>query len=169
MDADANFLAAGLYPIEITYFAGDWTSDGNNHSGSPLAALHGGDNFHLRVAGADITPEQVAALFHPPAPPPVLLWACGKDDDGWPAGDGGGPNASFVQENGTISPLPGSPNSPEVNQQADNDYYFAGLYSTVIPANGAYVPVGLVAANEDAYFSITTQLIILKSTMLPYP
>ena len=28
VDGDANFAAAGLYPIEITYFNGDWTSDG---------------------------------------------------------------------------------------------------------------------------------------------
>jgi hypothetical protein len=83
-----------------------------------------------------------------------LLWACGKDDDGWPAGDGGGPNTSFVQENGSISALPGSPTSPEVNQQADNDYYFAGSYTMTIPSvtalYGDYTPVGDVPANEEA-------------------
>src|ERR1051325_4897372 len=42
-----------------------------------------------------------------------LIWACGLDDNGWPAGDGGGPNASFVQETGSINPLPGNPASPE--------------------------------------------------------
>lgn len=85
-----------------------------------------------------------------PIPPPVLPWAVGQNDNGWPTGDGGGPNASFVQENGTINPLPGVPNSPEVNQQADNDYYLAGVYSTVIPGNGAYEPVGKVPVNEEA-------------------
>ncbi len=79
---------------------------------------------------------------------------CGKDDNDWPMGDGGGPNTSFVQENGTINPLPGNPASPEVNQQADNDYYFAGEYSTVISSviavYGDYAPVGTVSANEEA-------------------
>jgi len=41
-----------------------------------------------------------------------------------------------------------------VAQQADNDYYFAGVYSNVIPANevnyGSYVPVGIVPRNEEA-------------------
>ena len=82
-----------------------------------------------------------------------LQWMVGRDDQGWPAGDGGGPNTSFVQENGTINPLPGSPNNPEVNQQGDNDYYFAGIYSTAIPSvtsfYGAYTPIGFVAANEE--------------------
>ena len=83
------------------------------------------------------------------APAQIVLWQVGMDDNAWPAGDGGGPNATFVQEAG-INPLPGSPNSPEVNQQADDDYYFAGVYSVVIPSNGAYSPVGVVAANEEA-------------------
>src|SRR5688572_1160936 len=79
-----------------------------------------------------------------------LVWTVGLNDNGWPVGNGGGPNATFVQENGAINALPGSPTSPETDQQADNDYYFAGLYSTVIPGNGAYTPVGTVAANEEA-------------------
>ena len=31
-------------------------------------------------------------------PPPVFPWSVGRDDNGWPVGDGGGPNATFVQE-----------------------------------------------------------------------
>jgi hypothetical protein len=89
-----------------------------------------------------------------PMPQPVLPWAVGVDDDGWPAGDGGGPNATFVQENGTINSLPGSAKSPETDQQADNDYYFAGVYTNVIAGNvgyyGAYTPVGIVPRNEEA-------------------
>ncbi|HYV29697.1 MAG TPA: PA14 domain-containing protein, partial [Candidatus Binatia bacterium] len=65
-DQDVNFLAAGLYPIEITYFNGDWTSDGNNHTGNPDPSVHGGANFHLRVGGADVTPAQ-ATIFYPSA------------------------------------------------------------------------------------------------------
>ena len=40
--------------------------------------------------------------------------------------------------------------SPEVNQQADNDYYFAGIYTTVLEGNGFYDPVGFVLVNEEA-------------------
>src|SRR6266545_5972735 len=83
-----------------------------------------------------------------------LLWACGTNDNGWPMGDGGGVNASFVQENGSINPLPGSPFSTEVRLGADNDYYFAGIYTNTIPSvialYGDYTPVGDVAVNEEA-------------------
>jgi hypothetical protein len=83
-----------------------------------------------------------------------LVWTVGLDDapgpdGGWPqGGTGGGPNTVFVQETG-INPLPGSPNNPVVNLQSDDDYYFAGVYTTVIASNGFYDPVGLVAANEE--------------------
>lgn len=90
------------------------------------------------------------APWEPPIPEPVLPLAVGFNDNGWPTGNGGGANASFVQENGAINPLPGSPNSPELDQQADNDYYFAGVYTKVIAGNGAYTPVGPVRANEEA-------------------
>src|SRR5689334_13745559 len=39
----------------------------------------------------------------------AIVWMCGLDDNGWPVGDGGGPNTSFLQENATTNPLPGSP------------------------------------------------------------
>ena len=68
-------------------------------------------------------------------------------------GNGGGENATFVQEAG-VNPLPGNPKNREVAQQADDDYYFAGVYSTVIPGNevnyGAYDPIGIVPRNEEA-------------------
>jgi hypothetical protein len=87
-------------------------------------------------------------------PQPVFPWAAGKDDNGWPVGNGGGENASFVQENGRTNALPGNPKNREVAQQADNDYYFAGVYTSVIPANevnyGTYTPVGIVPRNEEA-------------------
>lgn len=85
-----------------------------------------------------------------PLPKPVFPVEIGRDDNGWPAGDGGGPNASFVQENGTVNDLPGSPRNREVNQQADNDYYMAGVYSNIVDINGSYIPVGIVARNEEA-------------------
>src|SRR6266496_1008565 len=90
-----------------------------------------------------------------------LLWTVGLDDNGWPfnattPGDGGGANATFVAETGGINPLPGVPDSPEVDRQADNDYYFAGVYTNVIPSitvrpeYGDYTPVGEVLLNEEA-------------------
>ena len=85
-----------------------------------------------------------------PIPLPILPWSVGLNDNGHPTGNGGGPNTSFVQENGGTNALPGNPNSPETNQQADDDYYFAGIYSTVIPSNGNYTPVGEVRVNEEA-------------------
>jgi hypothetical protein len=84
-----------------------------------------------------------------------LIWQVGRDDNDWPlSGTAGGPDANFVQENGEISPLPGSAESTPVARGADNDYYFAGDYSTVLPGNaafyGAYAPIGVVAANENS-------------------
>ena len=62
------------------------------------------------------------------------------------------PNASFVQETGSIKPLPGVPTARKSNQQADNDYYFAGTYSTVITASslvrGLRAHRAVVLANE---------------------
>lgn len=69
-------------------------------------------------------------------------------------GGGGGSNATFVQENGTINALPGNPANPEVDQQADNDYCFAGVFTTPIASvtamDGEYTPVGEVLVNEEA-------------------
>jgi hypothetical protein len=83
------------------------------------------------------------------------IWLCGTNDNNWPlTGTGGGAQANFVQEGGGINPLPGSPDSTPVPQGADNDYYFAGIYTNVIASvvarYGDYTPVGEVAANEDS-------------------
>ena len=85
----------------------------------------------------------------------ALVWLVGMDDGGWPlTGTTGGPATNFVQENGVINAIPGSPNSTPVPQGADNDYYFAGTYSVALPGStsfyGAYAPVGTVAANENS-------------------
>ncbi len=78
----------------------------------------------------------------------ALVWTVGVNDNAWPLGGvGGGPNTNFWQETGTNA-LPGNPNSPQADVQSDDDYYFAGTYTTVIAGNGAYSPVGVVAANE---------------------
>ena len=76
-----------------------------------------------------------------------LVWTVGLPGDGWPQdGTAGGPETVFVQEAG-VNDLPGDPANPVVNQQSDDDYYFAGVYSTVLDG-GTYTPVGAVAANE---------------------
>ncbi len=81
----------------------------------------------------------------------ALVWTIGLDDNDWPLlGVNSAANASFVQENGAINAMPGSPFSTAAAQQADNDYYVAGTYNTIVPANGAYVPVGVVALDEIA-------------------
>lgn len=82
------------------------------------------------------------------------VWQVGLDDGGWPFGDGGGPNTSFLQENGATNALPGSPiTATDTSGASDNDYYFSGLYSTAIPSAttfyGPYAPIGLVSANEE--------------------
>lgn len=80
--------------------------------------------------------------------PAVILWQVGMDDNGWPddGTNAGGASAVFVQEAG-VNPLPGDPLSPVVNQMGDDDYYFAGTYTTVLDGSG-YSAVGTVAANE---------------------
>jgi hypothetical protein len=85
----------------------------------------------------------------------ALVWTVGMEDNDQPTGlTGGGANTAFVQENATINPLPGSPTSTAVAQGADNDYYFAGTYTSTIPSvvafYGAYAPIGVVASNELA-------------------
>jgi hypothetical protein len=88
-------------------------------------------------------------------PPPTFPWGVGLDDGGWPLDlPGGGTNAAFVQENGFITPLPGEAVSMRVSQGADNDYYFAGIYTNVIASAtnfyGPYMPLGEVYVDEDA-------------------
>ncbi|MFT6380357.1 MAG: hypothetical protein ACJA16_003752 [Akkermansiaceae bacterium] len=92
------------------------------------------------------------------------LWFVGTDDDGQ---DGEGDSTfndpayfngtdffvSGVQENG-IQDLPGNPaniGGPSGGERdIDDDYYFAGIFNTVVD-DGAYAPVGIVAANEQYY------------------
>ena len=93
------------------------------------------------------------------------LWFVGTDDDGQ---DGEGDNnfndpaffngadffVSGVQESGEDF-LPGNPAniggaSGNAARDIDDDYYFAGVYNTVVNG-GTYTPVGIVAANERYY------------------
>ena len=112
-----------------------------------------GINYGATGGGDSLGLDYIRLNVHPVSPFP---WMVGRNDNAWPAGDGGGPNTSFVQENGSINPLPGRPDSPEAAQQGDNDYYFAGDYTTTIPSVVAhyggvsYTPVGSVLANEES-------------------
>jgi len=88
----------------------------------------------LTVAGLLCCAAPAQAVF-------TTVWELGLDDNGWPRDSvGGGTQADFVQEAG-INPPPGNPNSPAVDQQADDDYYYAGTYPT---------PIGVVANDEIA-------------------
>ncbi|MDA7614403.1 choice-of-anchor D domain-containing protein, partial [Verrucomicrobiales bacterium] len=79
-------------------------------------------------------------------PEGTLVWTVGLPGDGWPQGGaGGGPATNFVIEGGT-NELPGDP--ANMDGQADDDYYFAGVYTTVLDG-GDYEPVGTVAENEE--------------------
>ena len=126
-----------------------------NKFGSSVAVS--GDTVVVGAYKENGTATGVSAVGPAPFLPP-LLWTVGKNDNAWPVGNGGGANTTFVQESGTANPLPGNPANPEVSQQGDDDYYFAGVYTTVIAGNGAYVPLGVVAANEEGAergFSVT--------------
>ena len=88
------------------------------------------------------------------------LWFIGVDDDTQDGnGDGTLNDPSFfngtdfftsgVQESGEDF-LPGNPDSQGgagAGRDVDDDYYFAGVYNTVVDG-GTYTPVGVVEANE---------------------
>ncbi|MEM7384370.1 MAG: choice-of-anchor D domain-containing protein [Verrucomicrobiota bacterium] len=78
----------------------------------------------------------------------TLIWTVGLPGDGWPQdlGMGGGPETIFVQESGT-NDLPGEPDNSTMARMSDDDYYFAGVYSTVLDG-GNYEPLGTVENNE---------------------
>ena len=60
----------------------------------------------------------------------TTVWQLGAPGRAWPVdGVGSGPDVDFLQENGTINPLPGSPTSGTAPRSSDNDYYFAGTYN----------------------------------------
>ncbi len=65
------------------------------------------------------------------------IWKLGDVGRAWRADDGG---VQFVQE-AMVNDPPGDPMSPVADQQADDDYYFAGVYPS---------PIGTVASDEQA-------------------
>jgi hypothetical protein len=143
---DANFAAAGVYPIEVTYFNGDWTSDGNNHSGNPDPGVHGGANFHLRVGGADITSAQVSSLLYSKGPLPLVSVGMnfGADDNmaalGLAATDVAGavPQANWNNLNGASSAAPVANLTADSNGVAvATTISWSGLRRIPGPAQGA--------------------------------
>ncbi len=86
----------------------------------------------------------------------ALVWTVGADDNDWPInGIGGGAAADFLQENGAINALPGSATSGTTPSTSDNDYYFAGSYSSALAGNvasyGTYSTIGTVSADETGW------------------
>lgn len=61
----ATFSEAGLYPIELAYFNGDWTNDAGDHGGANLRLFSGTDDTGAIVA-TDI-------LYTVPEPSSILL------------------------------------------------------------------------------------------------
>lgn len=91
----------------------------------------------------------------------AIVWQVGEDDDAWHLDrTGGGAQANFVQEAG-VNDLPGNPANAVVAREGDDDYYFAGVYSTVLDG-GTYTPIGVVTENESgaerAYAGIDNSL-----------
>jgi hypothetical protein len=86
----------------------------------------------------------------------ALVWTVGENDGDWPVnGIGGGIATDFLQEDTIINALPGSATSGTVSRSSDNDYYFAGDYSSALAGNvgsyGAYTPLGTVATDETGW------------------
>jgi hypothetical protein len=114
---------------------------------------------NLNAAGNALFDAAVDFAMRPPSASTSgttlpFIWTCGLYDTNQITGaTGGGPNAQFVQENGSVNALPGAADNPVVDQQSDNDYYFAGDYSITIPSvvamYGDYTPLGVVAADEE--------------------
>lgn len=82
----------------------------------------------------------------------ATVWNLGTTDTGRATPEtaslyGTSHNVTFVQE-ANVNPLPGDPNSPAVNSQADDDYYFAGIYNNQVDGGPAYAPLGPVVNSE---------------------
>ena len=133
------------------------------------SAIEQGVSATLTVTSNDTTEATqnifLAANFFVPFNDEGTLWFVGTDDNGQ---DGEGDNTfddaaffngtdffvSGVQESGEDF-LPGNPAniggaSGDAARDVDDDYYFAGVYNTVVDG-GDYTPVGIVAANERYY------------------
>lgn len=149
---------AGSAVMSIDQGVGAVTAPGG--SGSIAVSPVASTVYTLSVTHSGVTQTKTV-------PVNVGEWTVGIDDAIWnftaqAPGNGGGINTTFVQENGGVNALPGNKASAETDTGGDNDYYFAGNYTTLVPGNGTYAPAGLVAAHEEsverAYGGADTQL-----------
>jgi hypothetical protein len=75
-NGDATFAAAGLYPVEISYYNGDWVDPAN-------PASHGGANIAWRVSATNAAPTDssplvgTGALYQVPEPTSLVLLVAG--------------------------------------------------------------------------------------------
>ena len=62
-DGSYNFEEAGLYPIEIAYYNGDWTNDAGDHGGANLGITANGDPIPgaILYSASDIGATAIAA------------------------------------------------------------------------------------------------------------
>jgi hypothetical protein len=65
-NGSATFTAAGLYPVEVSYYNGDWTDPAN-------PAAHGGAAISWRVGPADTSPLVATASLYTIVPEPSSL------------------------------------------------------------------------------------------------
>jgi hypothetical protein len=71
-NGQAKFTAAGLYPVEITYYNGDWTDPNDPNA-------HGGANIAWRLGTADADPlVSTAILYTVPEPAALALAGLGS-------------------------------------------------------------------------------------------
>ena len=62
----ATFAAAGLYPVELNYFNGDWTNDAGDHGGANMAWRVGGENGDIIASSSLHTvpePTSIAVII----------------------------------------------------------------------------------------------------------
>ncbi|MDG2126332.1 MAG: hypothetical protein P8J87_21700 [Verrucomicrobiales bacterium] len=89
----------------------------------------------------------------------AVIWNAGKVDNlqqfnggAAPGPGGGGENVRFIQERDGVTALPGSATNTGGTggaRDVDDDYYFAGVYTTQVDGGAAYSPIGTVASNEE--------------------
>jgi hypothetical protein len=62
-DGSYNFETAGLYPVEIAWYNGDWTNDAGDHGGANLNVLADGNPIpgEILYSAADVSATAIAA------------------------------------------------------------------------------------------------------------
>lgn len=139
VDVDVAFEAAGVYPIEVTYFNGDWES-GGLHAGNPDPSVHGGANFHLRINGSDVTSAELDLFFTTP--------------NGVPAADKG--NIVFVSFHDSHDTPDGDATAAGLTEPSDK------AYTDLLQANGYSVTRFLTMNDADVSSIGSADLVIIS-------